>query len=101
MISKRAKTDRIEMTVKMQVTESQALALQAMFEYWNVLASMGSSRDVGFYCDGDGNFKPECNISFSETITTLTDEMRKIAVREERDGNRVYDFDSIAWLLHK
>jgi hypothetical protein len=36
------------MTVKMQVTPAQALALQAMFKHWNRLASWGSSRMIGF-----------------------------------------------------
>ena len=30
--------DRIKMTVNMDVTIPQALALQAMFEYWNKLS---------------------------------------------------------------
>lgn len=45
--------ERLEMTVKMQVTPAQALALQAMFQHWNRLASWGSSRMIGFFVDGD------------------------------------------------
>ena len=41
----------------MQVTTSQALALQAMFTHWNKLATWGGSRMIGFYVDGDGNPK--------------------------------------------
>lgn len=92
--------DRIKMTVEMEVTEPQALALQAMFKYWNYLASVGSSRFVGFYVDGDGNFKPKTKITFSEPVHELTDEMCKISVVTDRDGNRNYDFDPIAWKIN-
>ena len=87
------------MTVKMQVTESQALALQAMFEYMNSLAAMGSSRYVGFYADGDGNFHPHVDISYDKPVRPLTDKMRKLAVVKDNYGNREYDFDPIAWEL--
>lgn len=93
--------ERLKMTVEMEVTEPQALALQAMFKYWNYLASIGSSRFAGFYVDGDGNFKPKCKIALSEPIRELTDEMCEIAVVEDRGGNRNYDFDPIAWSLRK
>jgi hypothetical protein len=61
-------SEQIEMTVKMQVTEPQALALQAMFNHWNRLASWGSSRMIGFYADGDGDFNPKCVVSFSAPV---------------------------------
>ena len=32
---------RIKMNIEMDVTVPQALALQSMFEYWNILANMG------------------------------------------------------------
>lgn len=60
---------------------------------------MGSSRDVAFVADGDGNFKPKCHVEYSRIVPSLSDEMRKAAVAHERDGNRTYDFDRIAWLL--
>lgn len=90
---------RSKMVIEMNVTRPQGLALQAMFEYWNYLANIGGSRKVGFYVDGDGNFKPNCNVQF-ETDVELTDEMRQISIVEESDGNRTYDFDPIAWKLH-
>ena len=92
--------DRTKMTIVMEVTESQGLALQAMFEYWNQLASAGGSRKVAFYVDGDGNFKPNCDVKFENMTPKLTDEMRDIAIVEDNDGDRTYDFDPIAWKLH-
>jgi hypothetical protein len=73
------------------------LALQAMFEYWNLLANMGSSRYVGFMVDGDGNFHPKCDITYDKPIPPLTDELRDLAVVTENRGNRTYDFDPVAW----
>lgn len=93
-------TKRLEMTVTMQVTPAQALALQAMFTHWNRLASWGSSRMIGFYVDGDGNFKPECEMAFSEPLPELTDELAKAAIASD-DGNGAvnFDFDGVAWKL--
>ena len=92
---------RIKMTVDMEVTVPQALALQAMFEHWNRLSSMGSSRYIAFFVDGDGNFHPHCQIKFSEEVPELTDVLRDRAM-----GNKVlaevgFDFDPIAWSLRK
>jgi hypothetical protein len=100
--------ERLEMTIKLQVTEAQALAVQAMLECWNSLGSMGSSRYVAFYVDGDGNFKPKATWEYSEPITELTDEMRKAShifakvYREDSPGSQndhAFDFDPIAWKL--
>lgn len=93
--------NRLTMTVAMQVTPAQALALQAMFNHWNRLASMGSSRMIGFFVDGDGNFKPKCEVAFSRPLPPLTDVLAKAAVASD-DGNHTlnFDFDAIAWLLH-
>lgn len=92
--------EKIEMIVRMEVTPAQGLALQAMFDHWNKLASWGCSRMIGFYCDGDGNFHPNCKIEFSENMPELTDELRKAASVED-DGNQTinFDFDPIAWRL--
>lgn len=91
--------NRTKMVVEMNVTKPQALALQAMFEYWNHLGSIGASRKVSFYVDGDGDFQPECKIDLESIDTKLTDKMRKISIVEENDGDRTYDFDPIAWEL--
>lgn len=92
-------SDRTRFTVHMDVTQSQGIALQAMFEYWNHLASAGGSRKVAFYVDGDGNFKPNCDIVFENKSSLQTDEASKLAIVEDVGGNRVYDFDPIGWKL--
>lgn len=93
-------SDKVKMTVEMEVTIPQALALQAMFEHWNLLANMGGSRYVGFFVDGDGNFHPKCDISYDKQIPKLTDELRELAVVEDKHGNKKYDFDAIAWKVN-
>lgn len=85
----------------MEATPAQALTLKAMFEYWNQLASQGASRNVAFFCDGDGNFRPKCHVSFAATLPELTEQIRQKAVVSDNDGHRVYDFDPVAWLLHE
>ena len=94
-------SEKIKMTIDMQVTVPQALALQAMFKYWDHLASAGGSRTVAYNVDGDGNFKPKCNVSFDRDIPELTKEMEELAVVRDSGGDRVYDFDPIAWHLRK
>jgi hypothetical protein len=90
----------MKMRIELEVTEPQALALQAMFEYWNALSNMGSSRYVGFMVDGDGNFRPECDITYDKPILPLTDELRDLSVVIENEGNRMYDFDPVAWKVN-
>lgn len=92
--------NKIKMTVEMNVTKAQGLTLQAMFEHWNRLSIIGSSRHIAFCVDGDGNFHPKCKISFDAEMPELTDELRKIAVVGDADGNKVFDFDPIAWKIN-
>ncbi len=99
------KGDRVLMTIQMEVTVPQALTLEAMFEYWNKLGSWGASRYIGFFVDGDGNFKPRARVNMAGEVPELTDHMRQIAVVNGKPGlreadHRQYDFDPIAWLVH-
>ncbi len=91
----------MKMIIEMDVKEAQALTLQAMFEYWNRLGRVGSSRFVAFYVDGDGDFRPDCEMSFSESLPSLTPKMEIVAVVEDDNGNRKYDYDRIAWFLYE
>lgn len=92
---------KIKMNVEMSVTVPQALALQAMFNYWTQCGNWGMSREVGFYVDGDGNFQPNCNISFSESVPKLTKELIDASIAHEDGGDRLYDFDGVGWKLHE
>lgn len=94
--------ERVEMTVTMKVTIPQALTLQAMFKAWNELSSMGSSREVSFFVDGDGNFHPKCVVSYNkpEKVPELTEELEKKTFIKDIKGSLHFDFDSIAWHIN-
>lgn len=98
---------KIEMTVTLTVTVPQALALQAMFDHWNSLSSMGASRQVSFYVDGDGNFHTHAKCKFGEELPELDNHLRDLAelsddnAGKDRFGNPMvsFDYDAIAWRL--
>jgi len=94
------KDERYTMTVTMDVTPAQGIALEAMFDYWNYLSGIGSSRKVAFYADGDGNFHPNAKVEHEYRPEHLTEEIKQLAVVKEHDGDRVYDFDPVGWRLH-
>jgi hypothetical protein len=91
--------ETVNLTVSMKVTIPQALALKAMFEYWNQLSNLGSSREVAFYVDGDGNFHPQCKVTTDVELPELTDELKKLPVKRDNNGSRLYDYDNLAWYL--
>jgi len=105
-------SEKIKMTVIMNVTIPQAITLKNMFEYYNALSSRGSSRYVAFYADGDGNFHPKCEISFDDEIGKMIKELAdklsqnsdekkyNFGIVEDKNGNRKYDFDPVAWALN-
>ena len=94
-------TERITMTVTMEVTIPQALALREMFDLWNRFSKQGTSRFVGFMVDGDGNFKPKCECKFSEELPRLPKEIATRAlVRIDPSGDTFFDFDPIAWFVN-
>lgn len=96
------------MSVDMEVTIPQALALQAMFDHWNRLSNIGATREVAFYVDGDGNFHPKCNYTFSESIPVLNNELCELARVPDHDSGKdrfddpmaLFDYDSIAWRIN-
>ena len=92
--------EKVKMKIELEVTKAQGLALQAMFEYMNQLSNLGGSREVGFYADGDGNFHPKAKITFNSDMPELTDELKKISIIKDDSGNRIYDFDPIAWKIN-
>ena len=89
------------MTVTFEVSEPQALSLQAMFEFWNKLGNQGSSRYVAFMVDGDGDFQPRCKMSYEGNVRPLTQEMRDKAIMENGKADYVFDYDPIGWILRK
>lgn len=83
------------------LTIPQAAAMRSMFECMRRLGSMGSSRFVAFYADGDGDFRPKPTYKF----TNRRKDIEEWSVGEcEWSGARdefCVDFDSIAWKREK
>lgn len=92
------KQGRRWITIRANVTEAQALALEVMIGQWNSLSSMGSSRFVAFYADGDGNFHPAARMYKPRCWRQLTDELTDAAINWENDICLI-DFDPIDWML--
>lgn len=92
--------EKVKLTVTMDnLTVPQALALSAMFKYWEQCGKWGMTREVGFYVDGDGNFRPNIEMQSDVELPTLTKELEDIAVARDRGGDRLYDYDTIAGIL--
>ena len=89
---------RFDINITMTVTRPQAIALRAMFDYWDWLGAVGSSRRVAFFVDGDGDFHPKCRISGGPEITK---EHARLAIAEDEGGHRLYDYDPVAWDMTK
>lgn len=90
---------RLTMTVRLQVTKAQALALHAMFRHWNFLSGIGSSSHVSFFVDGDGNFHPRCEVWFDRRVPELTEVIRDASVIDPQMADDSFDFDQVAALL--
>jgi hypothetical protein len=76
------------------VTIPQAIALTKMFEFMQALGNVGSSRWVGFFSDGDGNFRPKVKVNYPVPLPES-----KAVVKEIKETFFGIDFDEIAWEL--
>lgn len=97
------RADTLKLRVEMDVTAPQAYALQQFFRMWNMLGNVGSSRYVAFYCDGDGNFHPNCVITTDPPLPPMPQE--QLALCEGNVDRPVIaeyhvDYDAIGWSLH-
>lgn len=88
------KTHKLNIVID-ELTEAQAIALEEMLYQFVSLGSMGSSRWVGFYADGDGNFQPQITVNGSKPKHS------ELCPKEEiwRTDECRIDFDPIAWKL--
>lgn len=83
---------KFKMTVTMNVTEHQALALQAMFESWNNNSLWENDKVIGFYINGSGDFYPECKCEFERELTPLSDEELKAIRMQGQSTNHHFDY---------
>ena len=78
------------------LTKPQLLALVEFFNKWKYLCSIGSSRAVSYYVDGDGNLHPKIDFELPKEITEEDLSLVKDCYKETLE----IDFDKIAWKLH-
>jgi len=76
------KTIKIEMTVK----ERWLPSFLGMLELMQSMGSMGCSRTIGFYADGDGDFRPKFKIDSKE----LKEHETRLPVLQSPQGSSLY-----------
>jgi hypothetical protein len=71
-----------EFTITVKMQERWIPHFMSMLKYMEHLGDVGSSRPVGIYSDGDGDFRPkfETDIEWAEKEPIIND-----------NGNRLYD----------
>ena len=74
------------------LTEAQAEAFESMLQQYVSLSSIGSSRWVTFFVDGDGNFHPKITVNGHSPVLSKHLDLKEIWV----DNECRIDFDTIA-----
>lgn len=59
--------------IEMEVKERWIPHFLGMLELMQAMGSMGCSRTIGFYADGDGNFRPKFKVDGKELKETKTE----------------------------
>ena len=75
--------DEAEFTIKCKMKNRWVPHFCSMLEYMEYLGSVGSSRSVSLYSDGDGDFRPKFNISIPYQHAK--------PIRGEISGDHFYD----------
>ena len=75
--------DCTEFTITVTMQDRWIPHFLAMLSYMQWLGGVGSSRQVAFFSDGDGNFRPKF-----EWTKELSSEASPV---KDADGNRYYD----------
>lgn len=75
-------TNILKFTIQCEMRKRWVPHFLAMLEYMQYCGSVGQSRRVGLYADGDGDFQPKF-----EWDKTLTD----VEPKEDDNGHRLYD----------
>lgn len=78
-------TDDVTFTVKVTMRARWVPHFMGMLSYMQRLGSMGSSRKVTFFADGDGDFRPRFQFSELDPMTPTASPMK------DDDGNHYYD----------
>lgn len=82
-MTREEKHEKVEFTVKCEMKKRWAEQFLSMLKYMQQLGSMGCSRNVTFYADGDGDFRPkfEWDVDIESDAKPISD----------NKGHRTYD----------
>lgn len=75
--------DTKKFTIECEMKERWVPHFLAMLKYMQCLGSMGSSRMVSFYADGDGDFRPK--FTWDSSLPSKADPIK------DNDGDVTYD----------
>ncbi len=87
-----------KLKIEMQVTEAQALTINAMIKQWNLLGSIGKSQYVAFFADGDGNFHPIAEVE-SEWDLGKNKDLEIFSIEKREKGVTYMDYDPVAEMI--
>jgi hypothetical protein len=73
----------MKFTIEVEMKDRWVPHFLSMLKYMQQLGGMGSSRNVGLYADGDGDFRPK--FKWDESLPSDATPVK------ENDGNRLYD----------
>jgi hypothetical protein len=71
-----------EFTITVRMKERWIPHFLSMLKYMERLGGMGCSREVSFYADGDGDFRPKFKFDI---------DFEEVKPVKDVDGNRLYD----------
>ena len=83
------------------ISKAQAIALIKMAKIMQYCGRVGISRDVTFYADGDGDFRPDVKFECSEELPFDTKFATDLSIWRAIESNENFkiDYDDIAWQI--
>ena len=83
------------------VSKAQAITLVKMAKIMEWCGQVGTSRNVTFFADGDGDFRPKVTYEATEDISydnKLAIDI-DIMTAQEKSSDFKLDYDSVAWQI--
>ena len=77
------KGDKMKFTIEVEMKDRWVPHFLSMLKYMQSLGSLGGSREVGIYADGDGDFRPK--FKWDESLPCKANPIR------DDNGHRLYD----------
>lgn len=80
-------TDNVTVNLKITVRKRWLPHLLGFFHRMESLGSMGSSRMIGFYADGDGDFRPKFEVNGEAIETPVYKTRVEVPIRAAGDAS--------------